>query len=76
MAEAHVADPSTDAAERALLAQRGFASLLMTPVIAASRPLGLLEFEHREYRRWSHTDMIQARIVAEHAASALIRMMA
>jgi GAF domain-containing protein len=75
MAEAHVNDPHTDPTERALLARDGFASLLMTPVIGDGKPLGLLEFRNRAHRRWTHSDLMQARIVAEHAASALLRML-
>jgi GAF domain-containing protein len=75
MAEAHANDPHTDLAERALLVRDGFASLLMTPVIADGKPLGLLEFRNRAHRRWTLSDLMQARIVAEHAASALLRML-
>ena len=46
MVEAHVNDPHSDPAERALLARDGFASLLVTPVIDEGGPLGILEFSN------------------------------
>jgi EAL domain-containing protein (putative c-di-GMP-specific phosphodiesterase class I) len=74
MAEAHLQDPRSDAAERALMAADGIASLLLTPVIGHGERLGILEFRHRTHRRWTSHDMTQARILAEHIASVLVRM--
>jgi EAL domain-containing protein (putative c-di-GMP-specific phosphodiesterase class I) len=75
MAEAHVNDPDTDQAEREILLRDGFASVLVTPVIGAGKALGVLEFSNRVHRRWTNPDMMQARVVAEHVASALVRML-
>ena len=74
MLEAHVDDPHSDPTERALLARDGFASLLVTPVIDAGTPLGILEFSNYTYRRWTRDDIVRARTVAEHLAGTLRRI--
>lgn len=74
MAEAHLDDPQSDRAECAVMAADGVASLLLTPVIGRGERLGILEFRHRTHRRWTGHDMRQARILAEHVASVLVRM--
>ncbi|PZS30729.1 MAG: hypothetical protein DLM58_13180 [Pseudonocardiales bacterium] len=74
MIEAHVSDPGGDLAERTLLITGGMASLLITPVVGAATPLGVLEFRHRTHRRWTNDDMTHARILAEHIANVLLRL--
>jgi EAL domain-containing protein (putative c-di-GMP-specific phosphodiesterase class I) len=74
MMEAHVSDPHSDPAERALLERDGFASLLLTPVIVAGEPLGVLEFSHLTHHQWTRRDIAAARTVAAHIASVLKRM--
>jgi EAL domain-containing protein (putative c-di-GMP-specific phosphodiesterase class I) len=74
MVEAHVNDPETDSAERAILIRDGLASLLVTPVIDGSQALGILEFSNFTHHQWTRRDIVQARTVAEHLASALRRM--
>jgi GAF domain-containing protein len=74
MVEAHVDDPTSDPAERALLARDGFASLLVTPVIDEGTPIGILEFTNYTHHRWTRRDIVQARTVAEHLAGTLRRM--
>lgn len=74
MMEAHVDDPHSDPAERALLERDGFASLLLTPIIAEGEPLGVLEFSHLTHHQWTRRDIAAARTVAEHVASVLHRM--
>lgn len=74
MTEAHLGDPMSDPAERAVMQADGVASLLLTPVIGRGRQLGILEFRHRSHRRWSGSDLTQARVLAEHLASVLLRM--
>ena len=74
LAEAHLGDPASDAAECALMQAEGIASLLLAPVIAHGRSLALLEFRHRTHRRWTSQDMAQARVLADHVASVLVRM--
>lgn len=72
--EAHVNDPASDAAERAVLARHGHASLLMVPVSSGGRPLGLLEFIQRQHRRWTSSDITHARGLALHVGNALNRL--
>lgn len=74
MSEVHLADPHADAAERAVMEADGVASLLLTPVIGRGQRLGILEFRHGSHRRWTGYDLTQARILAEHIASVLLRM--
>ncbi len=74
MIEAHVADATTDLAERELLASDGFASLLLAPVIANGRRRGILELRTRTHRLWTTEDMNHARTVADHVAGTLLRM--
>ena len=74
MVEAHVDDPHSDPAERALLARDGFASLLVTPVIDEGTPLGILEFSSYTHHRWTRRDLVQARTVADHLAGTLRRL--
>jgi EAL domain-containing protein (putative c-di-GMP-specific phosphodiesterase class I) len=74
MTEAHLEDALSDAAERRIMQADGIASLLLTPIIGRGTRLGILEFRHRSHRRWTAHDMNQARILAEHIASVLLRM--
>ncbi|CAN5667845.1 hypothetical protein BH10ACT8_BH10ACT8_06560 [soil metagenome] len=74
MTEAHLQDPRSDLAERAIMSATGIDSLLLTPVMSSGKQLGLLEFRHRTHHRWSGHEMAQARILAEHIASVLLRM--
>jgi EAL domain-containing protein (putative c-di-GMP-specific phosphodiesterase class I) len=74
MIEAHVLDPETDAAERALLAHDGFASLLLLPLTSSGLKLGILELRSYAHRQWTSQDMADARTVADHVASTLVRM--
>jgi EAL domain-containing protein (putative c-di-GMP-specific phosphodiesterase class I) len=74
MVEAHVDDPHSDPAERALLARDGLASVLVTPVIDDGTPLGILEFSNYTHHRWTRRDLQQARTVAEHLAGTLRRL--
>jgi EAL domain-containing protein (putative c-di-GMP-specific phosphodiesterase class I) len=74
MVEIHVDDPSTDAAERALLRTHGSASLLIAPLIRRGAPLGILEFRHHTTRRWTSHDIRQAHTLADHVIHALLRL--
>jgi EAL domain-containing protein (putative c-di-GMP-specific phosphodiesterase class I) len=74
MLEAHVNDPHSDPAERALLTRDGFASVLVTPVIDEGTPLGILEFSSYTHHRWTRRDLLQARTVADHLAGTLRRL--
>jgi EAL domain-containing protein (putative c-di-GMP-specific phosphodiesterase class I) len=74
MVETHLDDPHSDAAERALLAEQKLASLLITPLIGNGAALGILEFSHRTRRRWTSHDINQARTLADHVTSVLLRL--
>jgi EAL domain-containing protein (putative c-di-GMP-specific phosphodiesterase class I) len=74
MFEAHRDDPLSDPSEVAQMAADGIFSMLLAPVIARGRRLGILEFRHRSHRRWTSHDMVQAHILAEHVASVLLRL--
>jgi EAL domain-containing protein (putative c-di-GMP-specific phosphodiesterase class I) len=74
MIEAHVDDPNSDPAERAILARDGFASVLVTPVMDEGTPLGILEFTSYQHHRWTRRDIGHARTVAEHLAGTLRRI--
>ena len=72
--EAHVGDEHSDPAERALLVELGYISLLLTPVIIGDTPLGVLEFRHRTLRHWTTRDIANARTLADHLGTALGRL--
>lgn len=76
MIEAHVADESTDLAERDLLERDGFASLLLAPIIIDDTALGIVEFRHRSHREWTTRDISNVRTLADHIAQALSRLAA
>jgi GAF domain-containing protein len=59
-----VTDPAADPAEVALLRADGFAALLMVPVIARGRTLGLLEAARFDEQAFSRSQVNRARIVA------------
>lgn len=67
-----VSDPDADPSERALMEELGYKSLLMLPMIARDRVVGLLElFEDRHPREFSDDDIRLGQILANQAASAL-----
>ena len=59
-----VTDPAADPAEVELLRADGFAALLMVPVIARGRTLGLLEAVRVDEQAFSRSQVNRARIVA------------
>jgi diguanylate cyclase (GGDEF)-like protein/PAS domain S-box-containing protein len=67
-------DPDADPAEVALLRTQGLGSLLMVPVAAGGRPLGLLEGFRREDRAWSRIELHQGRIVGYMLGAVLERL--
>jgi EAL domain-containing protein (putative c-di-GMP-specific phosphodiesterase class I) len=72
--EAHLDDPTTDAAERRVLAADGYASMLLVPLYAQGRPIGVMEFYEHAVRRWTVRDITVARMLADHVAPALARV--
>jgi GAF domain-containing protein len=72
--EVHASDANADPAERALLIDVGQASLLMVPLTVGDRSIGVLELLQREHRRWTGTDIANARGLATHLSNALARI--
>jgi EAL domain-containing protein (putative c-di-GMP-specific phosphodiesterase class I) len=72
--EIQLADPGADQAERELMQQLGYASMLLVPVRDGAKSIGVLEFAHRTPRRWTAHDIAHARGLAEHLAPALLRL--
>jgi diguanylate cyclase (GGDEF)-like protein len=58
-------DPSSDAAELRLLAELGFAALLMVPIVAGGSTVGLIEVSRRAGRPWTSAEIDQARMLAQ-----------
>jgi EAL domain-containing protein (putative c-di-GMP-specific phosphodiesterase class I) len=74
LVEAHIDDPHSDTAERALLAAREIASVLIIPLIGWGTPLGILEFSQHSIRRWTGHDMKQARALADYITGVLLHL--
>jgi EAL domain-containing protein (putative c-di-GMP-specific phosphodiesterase class I) len=74
LVEAHVADPYSDAAERAVLESLGLASLLIVPLFDGDRRLGILELSHRVERRWGADELTLARLLADYVARVVARL--
>lgn len=72
--EVHVNDPASDPSEQALLSSLGHASLLIVPLVVGERRIGVIEFLQRTHRRWTGTDIADARGLATHLGSALLRI--
>jgi diguanylate cyclase (GGDEF)-like protein len=64
-------DPAADEAERRLLADLGYAALLMVPVISRGTTVGLLEVSRRTGRPWTSAEIDQARLLAQSLAGTL-----
>jgi len=67
-----VDDPSSDPAETALLRDRGFASLLLTPLVSAGHPIGILELFDTRPRVFTSSDQRIAMALANHLAPLLV----
>lgn len=72
--EVQLADPAADAAERQLMSELGFASLLMVPLVDGDATIGIVEFAQFAPRRWSSHDIAHATGLAEHLAPVLRRL--
>jgi EAL domain-containing protein (putative c-di-GMP-specific phosphodiesterase class I) len=66
-----VSDPNADPAEVRLLEEMGYRSLLMVPLLAGARGIGVLEACAVEERPWSRTQIHSARIVGYQIAHVL-----
>ena len=72
--QVRVGDPDADRAEVELMRSQGLGSLLMVPVAAGGRPLGLLEAFRRDDRAWSRIELHQGRIVGYMLGAVLERL--
>ncbi|HKC29778.1 MAG TPA: EAL domain-containing protein [Jatrophihabitans sp.] len=72
--EVHANDPEADPAETAVLRSQGGQSLLIVPLEMGGARIGVLEFVHRTHRRWTSTDIADARGLATHMSNALVRL--
>jgi diguanylate cyclase (GGDEF)-like protein len=66
-----VDDPVSDSAERELLAELGYASLLMAPIVSRGETVGLLEVYRRIERPWTSVEIDNARLLAQSLAAAI-----
>ncbi|MEA2439376.1 MAG: hypothetical protein QOH76_800 [Thermoleophilaceae bacterium] len=66
-------DPDADPAEVSLLVEMGYRSLLMVPLLAGARSIGVLEACAAEERPWSRTQIHSARILGYQLAHVLDR---
>jgi hypothetical protein len=72
-AQVLASDPDADAAEVRLLAEMGYRSLLMVPLLAGARSIGVLEACAAEERPWSRTQIHSTRILGYQLAHVLER---
>jgi EAL domain-containing protein (putative c-di-GMP-specific phosphodiesterase class I) len=66
-----VGDPTSDPAEVDLLLQLGERSLLMVPIVAAGKSLGVIEAYSAVERPWTRTEINRARVIANQFASVI-----
>jgi diguanylate cyclase (GGDEF)-like protein len=71
-----VDDPDADPAEVALLRQRGFASLLLTPLVAGGRALGIVELFDTRHRTFTTNERRVAQSLGTHLAALLAHLRA
>lgn len=64
-------DPDADSAEARLLRERGFASLLLTPLVSAGRSIGIIELFDTRPRVFTTADQRVALALAHHLAPLL-----
>jgi diguanylate cyclase (GGDEF)-like protein/PAS domain S-box-containing protein len=72
-AQVLASDPEADAAEVELLESLGYRSLLMVPLLAGARSIGVLEACAAEERPWSRTQIHSTRILGYQLAHVLER---
>src|SRR4051794_35907713 len=72
-AQVLASDPDADPAEVRLLAEMGYGSLLMVPLLAGARSIGVLEACAGAERPWSRTQIHSARILGYQLAHVLDR---
>jgi GAF domain-containing protein len=66
-----VDDPGADPAERRLLAELGYTSLLMAPIVRRGETAGLLEVYRTVERPWTSVEIDNMRLLAQALAAAI-----
>jgi diguanylate cyclase (GGDEF)-like protein len=66
-----VGDPDADPKEVELMLRYGQRSLLMVPVVASGRSLGMLEIYRHAERPWSRAEVNRARVIANQFAAVI-----
>jgi GAF domain-containing protein/nitrogen-specific signal transduction histidine kinase len=69
--QVHVTDPAADPAEVAWMKAAGVASLLMLPLVAGDRVVGLLELIHSRHHPFTSAELNLAQTLANQAAVAI-----
>ena len=59
-----ITDPNADEAEKGWMSVEGVTTMIGLPVVAAGRPVGLLECSRKEPAPWSRLQLRHARIIA------------
>ncbi len=72
--EIQISDPGADHAERRLMAELGYSSLLIVPLVDRDTTIGIVEFAQFAPRRWSTHDVAHATGLAEHLSPVLRRL--
>lgn len=72
--EVQLSDPAADEAERGLMRELGYASLLVVPMVDGGTTIGLVEFAHNTPRRWTAQDVVHARGLAAHLSPVVRRL--
>jgi diguanylate cyclase (GGDEF)-like protein len=70
----HIDDPDIDEAERTMMEGMNAKSMLMLPLFAQERVIGLIEiFQVRGFRKFTQDEVAHIRVLAEHAGISLDR---
>jgi diguanylate cyclase (GGDEF)-like protein len=68
-------DPASDPAELEILALAGMQAVLLMPLVHEGRTIALLEIYRRSAQAWTNTQVDLARVLANHIAPSLLRVM-
>jgi len=73
-AQLHIDDPDIDKAEQTMMEGMNAKSMLMLPLFAQERVIGLIEiFQVRGFRKFTQDEVAHIRVLAEHAGISLDR---
>ena len=68
-------DPASDPAELAVLATAGMRAVLLMPLVHEGATIALLEVYRRSPQAWTNTQLDTARVLANHIATCLTRVL-